>query len=157
MLQKTDITVTFTPSSLPNSKSLGYGQINICGVIIAYSVLPSNYNLGIFVSYPSKPVIKNGVQERDATGKPKYFQEVYVADQNTRSLIDEAVLNAMLNKGVNPQANSQQQSNQGFAQPSSQQYNNGQSNPNRDFASTANKEVYAQAGSSLTRKDSLPF
>lgn len=100
MIRETDILVTFNPNSLQGSRSLGYGQINIFGIMISYSVYPSNFGLGFMVSYPSKPSMKNGVQEMDQNGKPKYFKEVYVQNIELRNMIDNAVQNAMANKGV---------------------------------------------------------
>lgn len=100
MIRETDIAVIFNPNTLQGSRSLGYGQINILGIIISYSVYPSNFGLGFMVSYPSKPSIKNGVQELDQNGKPKYFKEVYIQNIELRNMIDNAVQNAMANKGV---------------------------------------------------------
>ena len=39
-------------------------------------------------------------QERDGQGRPMYNNEVFIRDLNIRSLVDEAVINAMANKGV---------------------------------------------------------
>lgn len=179
MLQPTDITATFHPSTLPNSRSLGIGQLNVCGVIISYSVYPSQYGLGFLVSYPSKPSMKNGVQEIDAKGKPKYFNEVYVADQNTRGMLENAIQNAMANRGIyiqpptqQPQPSYggqpayQQRPNQGFVQPTAtntQQFINGQGiSPSSSFAAPTHAPVNVQPtvsspGSSVTSADELPF
>jgi hypothetical protein len=100
MIRATDIIVSFNPNTLQGSRSLGYGQVNILGIIISYTVYPSNFGLGFMVSYPSKPSIKNGVHELDAAGKPKYFKEVYIQNIELRNMIDNAVQNAMANKGV---------------------------------------------------------
>lgn len=100
MINATDISVIFNPSTIQGSRSLGYGQVNILGIMISYTVFPSNFGLGFMVSFPSKPSIKNGVQELDANGKPKYFKEVYIQNIELRNMIDAAVQNAMANKGV---------------------------------------------------------
>lgn len=114
MIRETDISVIFNPNSLQGSRSLGYGQINIFGIIISYSVFPSNFGLGFMVSYPSKPSIKNGVQEMDQNGKPKYFKEVYIQNIELRNMIDNAVQNAMANKGVFVGQTAQQAQQAGF-------------------------------------------
>lgn len=177
MLHPTDITATFHASTIPNSRSLGVGQLNVCGIIISFTVYPSNYGQGFLISYPSKPAIKNGVQELDAKGKPKYFNEVYVADVNTRAMIEDAVLNAMQNRGVyiqQPQAqpqgqarpyNAPQQTYQQPYQQPQQQYINGQgvSNAANSFTppSTANPvnvtPTVSLPGSSVIGADDLPF
>ena len=100
MFNSTNISATFNASSIPNSKAFGYGSIDFAGVSVNYSVYPSQYGLGIMVSLPSRPKIKNGVQERDGQGRPMYNNEVFIRDLNIRSLVDEAVINAMANKGV---------------------------------------------------------
>ena len=100
MFNSTNISATFNPSSIPNSKAFGYGSIDFAGVSVNYSVYPSQYGLGIMVSLPSRPKMKNGVQERDGQGRPMYNNEVFIRDLNIRSLVDEAVINAMANKGV---------------------------------------------------------
>ena len=152
MLHPTDITATFHASTIPNSRSLGVGQLNVCGIIISFTVYPSNYGQGFLISYPSKPAIKNGVQELDAKGKPKYFNEVYIADVNTRAMIEDAVLNAMQNRGV-------------YIQQPQQQYINGQgvSNAANSFTppTTANPvnvtPTVSLPGSSVIGADDLPF
>ena len=68
MFNSTNISATFNASSIPNSKAFGYGSIDFAGVSVNYSVYPSQYGLGIMVSLPSRPKIKNGVQERDGQG-----------------------------------------------------------------------------------------
>lgn len=100
MFNSTNISATFNVSSIPNSKAFGYGSIDFAGVSVNYSVYPSQYGLGIMVSLPSRPKMKNGVQEKDAQGRPMYNNEVFIRDASIRSLVDEAVVNAMANKGV---------------------------------------------------------
>lgn len=100
MFNSTNISAVFHPSSIPNSKAFGFGSIDFAGVSVNYSVYPSNYGLGIMVSLPSRPKMKNGVQERDAQGRPAYNNEVFIRDMAIRNLVDEAVINAMANKGV---------------------------------------------------------
>ena len=95
MITQTDISATFTANA-QGSRSLGYGMLDIGGISISYSVLPSPYGLGFFISYPSKPT-----KDVDpSTGKPKYFQEVFIKNMELRSMIDYAVSNAMENKGL---------------------------------------------------------
>lgn len=124
MIRATDIAVIFNPNTIPGSRSLGYGQINILGIMISFTLYPSNFGLGFMVSYPSKPSMKNGVQELDANGKPKYFKEVYIQNIELRNMIDNAVQNAMANKGVfvgqppaQPQQANYQQPQTGFTPP----------------------------------------
>lgn len=100
MFNSTNISATFNPSTIPNSKAFGYGSIDFAGVSVNYSVYPSQYGLGIMVALPSRPKMKNGVQERDAQGRPAYNNEVFIRDASIRALVDEAVINAMANKGV---------------------------------------------------------
>ena len=107
MIRATDISVIFHPNTIAGSRSLGYGQVNILGIMISFTLYPSNFGLGFMVSYPSKPSIKNGVQELDANGKPKYFKEVYIQNIELRNMIDNAVQNAMANKGVYTQQTAQ--------------------------------------------------
>lgn len=95
MLLATDVTATFHPSTIPGSRSLGVGQLNVCGIVINFTVYPSQYGQGFLVSFPSRPVIKNGVHEVDNFGKKKYMNEVYIADQAVRPIVDDAVLQAM--------------------------------------------------------------
>lgn len=124
MIRATDISVIFHPNTIQGSRSLGYGQINILGIMISFTLYPSNFGLGFMVSYPSKPSMKNGVQELDANGKPKYFKEVYIQNIELRNMIDNAVQNAMANKGVyvgqppaQPQQANYQQPQTGFTPP----------------------------------------
>ena len=100
MFNSTNISATFNPSTIPNSKAFGYGSIDFAGVSVNYSVYPSQYGLGIMVALPSRPKMKNGVQERDAQGRPAYNNEVFIRDASIRALVDEAVINAMANRGV---------------------------------------------------------
>lgn len=178
MLLQTDVSATFHPSTIPGSRSLGVGQLNVCGIIISFTVYPSNFGQGFLISYPSKPAIKNGVQELDAKGKPKYFNEVYVSDINSRAIIENAVLSAMQNKGVVVQQPVQQGYQQPYQQPQQtyqqpahqaapQQFINGQgvtpqANPNsfgqpsNSFAAPAPQASSGIQGSSIV-VDDLPF
>ena len=117
MIRATDISVIFHPNTIQGSRSLGYGQINILGIMISFTLYPSNFGLGFMVSYPSKPSIKNGVQELDANGKPKYFKEVYIQNIELRNMIDNAVQNAMANKGVYVGQPAPQQQQANYQQP----------------------------------------
>lgn len=93
-----DIEVVFTANQ-PGNKAFGYGTIKVAGISINYSVYPSPYNLGIMLNLPSHRSMKDGVpQMKD--GKPLYINDVYIADPALRIKIDEAVLNAMYNKGI---------------------------------------------------------
>lgn len=172
MLLSTDVSATFHPSTIQGSRSLGVGQLNVSGIIISFTVYPSNYGQGFLISYPSKPVIKNGIQELDDKGKPKYFNEVYIADPNTRALVENAVLNAMQNKGVYiqqpQQQNYQQPNNQQYRQPAQQPAANtsfgqpAQQAPNSFANANAPQQGFAAprspgtSGSSLV-VDDLPF
>ena len=171
MLQPTDISATFHPSTIPNSKSLGVGQLNVCGIIISFTAYPSTYGSGIIISYPSKPVIKNGVHEKDQYGKGKYYNEVYIADQNVRGLAENAVLTAMANKGVYPPQGQQSQYNtQNYSNNiSQQQYINGQGIVNNRSNSISNDSfvnphstsyvppTVSNPGASIVSGDELPF
>lgn len=160
MLQATDISATFHPSTIQGSRSLGVGQLNVAGIIISFTVYPSNFGQGFLISFPSKPSIKNGVQETDMkTGKPKYFNEVYIADQNTKTMVENAVLNAMSNRGVYVNAPAAQPQ-QSYQQP--QQFINGQgvsSNPSQFNQPTARTvaPTVSSPGSSIVGADDLPF
>ena len=109
MFNGNNVSATFNVSSIPGSKAFGYGSVDFAGVSVNYTVYPSPHGLGIMVSYPSRPRMKNGVQERDAvTGRLSYTNEVFIRDASLRLLADEAVLNAMANKGVYTQQTAQQ-------------------------------------------------
>ena len=95
MFKQTDISVIFNQNGIPGNRALGYGSVNILGIVLSYTVYPSPYGLGFMVSFASKPVIKDGVQEKDANGRPKYFKEVYIQNIDLRNMIDEGVQNAM--------------------------------------------------------------
>lgn len=101
MLTSSNVSATFFPSNIPGSKSFGYGTVDFAGVCVNYTAYPSSYGLGVMVSYPSRPRMKNGVQERDPnTGRALYINEVFVRDMALRNIVEEAVVNAMANKGV---------------------------------------------------------
>ena len=107
MFNKNNISASFFPNTT-SSRSFGYGSIDFAGVSVNYSVMPSQYGLGIFVMYPSRPKMKDGVHEKDQNGRPAYTNEVFIKDLHLRTLVDEVVLNAMANKGVYTQATAQQ-------------------------------------------------
>ena len=93
-----DIEVVFTANPT-GSKSLGYGTFKVAGISINYSVFSSPYNLGIMLNLPSHRSMKDGVaQMKD--GKPHYINDVYIGDWALKTRIEEAVINAMYNKGV---------------------------------------------------------
>lgn len=153
MLLATDVTATFHPSTIPGSRSLGVGQLNVCGIVINFTVYPSQYGQGFLVSFPSRPVIKNGVHEVDQYGKKKYMNEVYIADQSVRPIIDDAVLQAMTNKGITVQQPTQQpQGNRGFAAPTNPQSFVQQ---NTSSHNTSGSEISLTA--SVISGDDLPF
>lgn len=153
MLLATDVTATFHPSTIPGSRSLGVGQLNVCGIVINFTVYPSQYGQGFLVSFPSRPVIKNGVHEVDNFGKKKYINEVYIADQSVRPIVDDAVLQAMQNKGISIQQPTQQpQGNRGFSAPSNPQ---SFAQQNTSFSNTVGNDVPLTA--SVTSGDDLPF
>jgi hypothetical protein len=153
MLLATDVTATFHPSTIPGSRSLGVGQLNVCGIVINFTVYPSQYGQGFLVSFPSRPVIKNGVHEVDQYGKKKYMNEVYIADQSVRPIVDDAVLQAMTNKGITVQQPTQQpQGNRGFAQSNPQSF----AQQNTSFNNTpTGSEISLTA--SVISGDDLPF
>ena len=107
MFNKNNISASFFPNTT-SSRSFGYGSIDFAGVSVNYSVMPSQYGLGIFVMYPSRPKMKDGVHEKDQNGRPAYTNEVFIKDLHLRTLVDEVVLNAMANKGVYTQHTAQQ-------------------------------------------------
>ena len=154
MLLATDVTATFHPSTIQGSRSLGVGQLNVCGIVINFTVYPSQYGQGFLVSFPSRPVIKNGVHEVDAQGKKKYMNEVYIADQSVRPLVDDAVLQAMQNKGVSVAQPTAQPSNRGFSQPSTSFQNPSQQNGNTSFTNTSGDSAPT---ASVMTGDDLPF
>ena len=67
MFNKNNISASFFPNTT-SSRSFGYGSIDFAGVSVNYSVMPSQYGLGIFVMYPSRPKMKDGVHEKDQNG-----------------------------------------------------------------------------------------
>lgn len=153
MLLATDVTATFHPSTIQGSRSLGVGQLNVCGIVINFTVYPSQYGQGFLVSFPSRPVIKNGVHEIDQYGKKKYMNEVYIADQTVRPIVDDAVLQAMTNKGITVQQPAQQpQGNRGFVQQGNPQ---SFAQQNTSFNNTSGSEISLTA--SVTSGDDLPF
>lgn len=152
MLLASDVTATFHPSTIPGSRSLGVGQLNVCGIVINFTVYPSQYGQGFLVSFPSRPVIKNGVHEVDQYGKKKYMNEVYIADQSVRPIVDDAVLQAMVNKGVSIQQPPAQPDNRGFNRPSNPQ---SFAQQNTSFSNTTGSEISLTA--SVTSGDDLPF
>lgn len=107
MFNKNNISASFFPNTT-SSRSFGYGSIDFAGVSVNYSVMPSQYGLGIFVMFPSRPKMKDGVHEKDQNGRPAYTNEVFIKDLHLRTLVDEVVLNAMANKGVYTHATAQQ-------------------------------------------------
>lgn len=108
MFNSNNISASFNVNGIPGSKAFGYGSVDFAGISVNYTVYPSPHGLGIMVSYPSRPRMKGGVQERDANNRPMYVNEVFIKDLTIRGLADEAVLNAMANKGVYTQHTAQQ-------------------------------------------------
>lgn len=167
MLQTTDISATFSPNSISSSKSLGYGQLNICGIIISYTAYPSTFGAGFMLSLPSRAIIKNGVHEKDAQGKPRYFNEVYVTDYNVKGMLENAVLTAMANKGVHVQPGTSFSEKNSFNKQPSSQYSqqSGSSvskspdtfvNPHA-APTLATKPTISNPGASVVSADELPF
>ena len=154
MLLSSDITATFHPSTIQGSRSLGVGQLNVCGIVINFTVYPSQYGQGFLVSFPSRPVMKNGVHEVDAYGKKKYMNEVYIADQTVRPLVDDAVLQAMVNKGVTVNQPAPQQNNRNFSQPNTGFQPPVQQNNHTSFANTSGESAPT---ASVMTGDDLPF
>ena len=152
MFNKNNISASFFPNTT-SSRSFGYGSIDFAGVSVNYSVMPSQYGLGIFVMYPSRPKMKDGVHEKDQNGRPAYTNEVFIKDLHLRNLVDEVVLNAMANKGVYTQATAQQvQQAGGFVAP----VNN--SVPSTSFSAPPTKVVNEQVKSQIeenTQKEEI--
>lgn len=118
MLQSSEINATFFTSTFENSREIGMGFLDIAGIDVSYKVYPSQYDFGFMVAFPSKPRIKDGVHQLNPkTGKPDYFNEVYIKDQSIKPLIYEAVQKAMHNKGVDV-ANISSSASQGYSKPS---------------------------------------
>lgn len=93
------ITATFFET--PNSGTkLGYGSLKVEGIFINYIVYSSTRNeSGIFVALPSRRKIVDG-QQVMKDGRPEYVNDVY-AEPEARFHMDEAVKNAMQNRGFN--------------------------------------------------------
>jgi hypothetical protein len=169
MFKQTDISVIFNQNGIPGNRALGYGSVNILGIVLSYTVYPSPYGLGFMVSFASKPVIKDGVQEKDANGRPKYFKEVYIQNIDLRNMIDEAVQNAMANKGVvvgqaatlagQPQSAPPQQPSTNFSQPAVTASNPAPPQVTQPTATPQPTiETYnTSLGSSIIADDELPF
>lgn len=94
MLTINNIVATFNPSTIPDSKSIGYGTITIADAVsFNYSLYRSTKSaLGFFVGLPSK-------RKTNPDGTVSYVNEVFIKPEY-RSLIDEAVSRAMVNKGL---------------------------------------------------------
>ena len=169
MFNKNNVTASFNPSTIVGSKAIGYGSVDFAGVSVNYTVYPSTYGLGIGVVYPSRPRMKDGVQVKDpTTGKPVYNNEVFIKDFNIRTLADEAVLNAMSNKGVYTQATAQQvQQAGGYVAQSvtpSSANTTSFSNPNSSQTVTVQSQVTESVkeetiikNNSVVSMDELPF
>lgn len=151
MLLASDISATFYPSTFDGAKSLGVGQLNIGGIVINFTVYPSNYGQGFYVSLPSRPDIKNGVHEVDEKGRKKYINEVYIAEQAVRPLVDDAVLQAMQNKGVTVD----QPKQQAFQAPSARSNPRSFSPPSSSSPNTI--KGTSSSGTSVVSGDDLPF
>lgn len=148
MLLATDLSATFYPSTIQGSRSLGYGQLNVGGIVINFTVYPSQYGQGFYVSFPSRPAMKNGVQEIDERGQKKYVNEVYISEQSVRPLVDDAVLQAMQNKGLTVPTPTPQTNNRSFAPPvqeAARSFVNSTPSPSPTY------------GSSVVTGDDLPF
>lgn len=179
MIRDTDITVNFHPSTIPGTRTYGIGTLSFFGAInINFTVWPSQFGLGIMVAFPSRQAFKDGQPVLDEKGKNKYYNEVYISNYELRSMIDNAVINAMANKGivVNPPS-SQMQSQHSYQQPRPSYNNNQQSTsfnqvvpqPNNTTVSSGAVNAGAQfnnpttssagpsPGSSITADDDLPF
>lgn len=172
MFKQTDISVIFNQNGIPGNRALGYGSVNILGIVLSYTVYPSPYGLGFMVSFASKPVIKDGVQEKDANGRPKYFKEVYIQNIDLRNMIDEAVQNAMANKGVivgqaatmsgQSQSTPPQQPSTSFSQPAvtpaaSNPVPTQATQPTASPQPTTVETYNTSLGSSIIADDELPF
>lgn len=101
MLQRNEVSASFFSNSFENSKEIGFGFLNIAGLAVNYKVYPSPYDYGFMIAFPSKPKMKNGIHQTDEkTGKPAYFNEVYIKDQEIKPILYEAVQKAMQNNGI---------------------------------------------------------
>lgn len=167
MFKQTDISVIFNQNGIPGNRALGYGSVNILGIVLSYTVYPSPYGLGFMVSFASKPVMKDGVQEKDANGRPKYFKEVYIQNIDLRNMIDEAVQNAMANKGIvvgqaatlagQPQSAPPQQPSTSFSQPTASNPAPTQATQPTATPQSTIETYNTSLGSSIIADDELPF
>lgn len=151
MFNSKNISANFNVNTLANSRAFGYGSIDFSGVSVNYTVYPSNYGLGIMVALPSRPKMKQGVQEKDTNGRPVYVHEVFIKDPSIRTLVDEAVLDAMANKGVYTEKTAIEAQKAGVSVTNVV--------PNSDSNSFSNPNTTAPVKSSPTVKadDELPF
>lgn len=171
-LTQHDVYATFNRSTIQGSRALGYGNVILHEAIyISYTVYPAQNELGFFVSFPSKKVMKNGVQELDERGRPRYINDVFIKGLDARAFIDNAVHKAMLNAGVtvtgnqsiqqaahtftNPVGNSSVQANSfgAYANVSTPTPEPQQTQVSPPPVSTENNNIY----SGVVSGDGLPF
>lgn len=154
MINRTDIEVSFLPSTIPGAKTYGIATINVGGICILTTIFKSALGAGFFISYPNKPILaKDGTQERDEKGKPKYRNEVYIKDAELRGILEDAVLNAMANKGVYPKVTTQE--SQTFNVEKVEQTHS-TSGANQSFKEDSEKKIFND-GASLIQTSDLPF
>lgn len=109
MFNSNNTSATFTPNTDTTKKAIGSGILSLAGVQIQYSVFSSGYKpSGILVSLPSKALYVDNKVVKDQNGRIVYDSLVSISDPEINTLIDEAVINAMANKGVYLANNAQQ-------------------------------------------------
>lgn len=166
MITQNDVRATFNPSA-EGHRSLGYGSIILFDeLFINYTVIKSNYGLGFFVILPSRQVIKNGVPEKDENGRNKYSNEVFVKNGDIKHYIDNAVQNAMINKGVhidppqptqNNSYSNTQTSNTSNSSDFSSYINTAPVQSNNVVTPVQTQTSVPQDGTGIVSVDELPF
>ena len=176
MFNSQNTSATFNINTDTTKKAIGNGMLDMAGIGIQYSVYVSAYtDSGLLISLPSKALYVNGQPVKNERGYSVFDNLVTIANKDIQSIIDEAVLNAMANKGVYFAAQAEQAKAAGLnvtkiiEAPAPKSNNFG--SPSRDFTtstvnsntnsnntSTPNTVVDTQNVSSTTpKKNHLPF
>ena len=101
MFNSQNVTATFTRNTDTSKKEIGSGHLDMAGIQIHYRVYASSYKpSGVLVSLPSKALYKDGVPVKNEKGYSVFESLVSVTDETVQTLIDEAVVQGMANKGV---------------------------------------------------------
>lgn len=101
MFNSNNVSATFTLNDDSSKKAIGTGILNLAGIQILYSAYASGYKpSGLLVSLPSKALYNEGRPVVGQNGRTVYESLVSVVDPDIQPYIDEAIINAMANKGI---------------------------------------------------------